>query len=1053
MTTIPSLLTHSTTLIPPRPLFPHLTLTAPTASTLHHPLSLSLFPHHHRLRGRFKLVPFSALKERKGTRRNAKWGEMLSGYSLVVGDYYRLVDYVNGFEPRMRKLTDEQLREKTQEFRQRLKEGETLSDIQAEAFAVVREAARRTLGMRHFDVQIIGGAVLHDGSIAEMKTGEGKTLVSTLAAYLNALAGEGVHVVTVNDYLAHRDADWMGCVHRFLGLSVGLIQREMSPKERRDSYACDITYCNNSELAFDYLRDNIAKSSDKLVLRWPKPFHFAIVDEVDSVLIDEGKVPLIISGDAYDDLERFPVAAKVAELLVPGTHYNVTFKDQSVELTEEGIGLTEMALETDDLWDENDPWARFVINALRAKEFFRRDVEYIVREGKALIINELTGRIEESRRWNDGIHQSIEGKEGLKIKADSVPIAQITHLSFFKLYPKLSGMTGTAKTEEKEFLKLFQMPVIEVPTNLPNIRIDLPIQTARWKWEHVLVEVEYMFRQGRPVLVGTTSVENSEYLSLLLTVHNIPHNVLNARPMYAAREAETIAQAGRKHAITISTNMAGRGTDIILGGNPKIMARQIVEDSLLPFLTQNATEIDINGESVSRMVLPKVKIGPISKALLAKASFIAKIVGRSEGKSWMTLPGQFIISESIKLCQSVDLEELKRLANEESETYPLGPSIALAYHFVLSDCEVHCFNEGAEVKRLGGLHVIGTSLHESRRIDNQLRGRAGRQGDPGSTRFMISLQDDIFQKFNVNIEWAVRLISNDNRPIEDGYIHKQLSSFQSSVEKYFFNQRKNLVDFDEVLEVQRKHVYDLRQSILTGSPDSRSEQIFMYMQAVVDEIVLSNVDPQKHPSHWNLKELCTELALIKGNLFNGITEEALLTSLSQLHEVTVVDISNFSLPKLPPLPNTFRGIRKKASSLKRWLGLCADDSTKGGKYRVTANLLRKYLGDFLIASYMDLVEESGHMDTDAKEVERRALIWTLDMFWQEHLVNMNKLLSAVNVRSFGQRNPLEEYKIDGCRFFISMLSATRRITVDSILQHWSSRMESDNLFTECKCAA
>lgn len=387
--------------------------------------------------------------------------------------------------------------------------------------------------MRHFDVQMIGGAVLHDGCIAEMKTGEGKTLVSTLAAYLNALTGKGVHVVTVNDYLAQRDAEWMGCIHRFLGLSVGLIQTSMSSEQRRSNYSCDITYTNNSELGFDYLRDNLAGNKGQLVMRWPEPFNFAIVDEVDSVLIDDGRNPLLISEAERKDAARYPVAAKVAELLMRDLHYTVQLKDTSVDLTEEGVALAEMALETNDLWDENDPWASFLMNALKAKEFYRRDVEYIVKNEKALIVNELTGRVEENKRWSDGIHQAVEAKEGLTIQADTVVVAQITYQSLFKLYPKLSGMTGTAKTEEKEFLKMFKMPVIEVPTNLPNIRIDLPLQaftTARGKWYYVCEEIEQMFRLGRPVLVGTTSVENSEYLSDLLKERNVPHNVLNARP-------------------------------------------------------------------------------------------------------------------------------------------------------------------------------------------------------------------------------------------------------------------------------------------------------------------------------------------------------------------------------------------------------------------------------------------------------------------------------------------------------------------------------------------
>ncbi|XP_022870345.1 protein translocase subunit SECA2, chloroplastic isoform X2 [Olea europaea var. sylvestris] len=888
---------------------------------------------------RFTPSPISAsLKEKIGGIKKT-WSDISSLNYWVVKDYYRLVKSVNALEPRLQNLSDEQLKALTMEFRVRLNRGETLADIQAEAFALVREAAKRKLGMRHFDVQIIGGAVLHDGSIAEMKTGEGKTLVSTLAAYLNALSGEGVHVVTVNDYLAQRDAEWMGRVHRFLGLSVGLIQRGMTPKERRSNYGCDITYTNNSELGFDYLRDNLAGSNEQLVMRWPKPFHFAIVDEVDSVLIDEGRNPLLISGEASKDAARYPVAAKVAELLIRGLHYNVELKDNSVELTEEGIVLAEMALETNDLWDENDPWARFVLNALKAKEFYRRDVQYIVRNGKALIINELTGRVEEKRRWSEGIHQAVEAKEGLKIQADSVVVAQITYQSLFKLYPKLSGMTGTAKTEEKEFLKMFQMPVIEVPTNLPNIRKDLPIQafaTARGKWQHVRGEVESMFRFGRPVLVGTTSVENSELLSALLRERKIPHNVLNARPKYAAREAEIVAQAGRKHAITISTNMAGRGTDIILGGNPKMLAKEVLEESLLTSLTQKVPNVEIDGAPTSEKVLSKVKVGPSSQALLAKTALIAKYVCKSEGKRWTLEEARSIISESVEMSQSTDLKEIQRLVDEQAEMYPLGPSIALTYLSVLKECEFHCFNEGLEVKKLGGLHVIGTSLHESRRIDNQLRGRAGRQGDPGSTRFMVSLQDEMFQKFNFDTEWAVKLISritnDEDIPIEGDAIVKQLLSLQINAEKYFFGIRKSLVEFDEVLEVQRKHVYDLRQLILTGDSESCSQHIFQYMQAVADEIVFKNVDPTKHPSSWSLSKLLKEFNVISEKIlndsFSGVTQEALLQSLSQLHESYSVNINDFHLPNLPLPPNSFRGIRMKSSSLKRWLAIISDDSTK-----------------------------------------------------------------------------------------------------------------------------
>ncbi|EPS67897.1 hypothetical protein M569_06876, partial [Genlisea aurea] len=857
-------------------------------------------------------------------------------------------------------------------------------------------------------------------------------------------------VVTVNDYLAQRDAEWMGRVHRFLGLSVGLIQRGMSAEERKLNYGCDITYANNSELGFDYLRDNLSGSSEQLVMRWPKPFHFAIVDEVDSVLIDEGRNPLLISGEASKDAARYPVAAKVAELLIRGLHYSVELKDNSVELTEEGIELSERALETNDLWDEKDPWARFVLNALKAKEFYRRDVQYIVRNGKALIINELSGRIEEKKRWSDGIHQAVEAKEGLKIQADSIVVAQITYQSLFKLYPKLSGMTGTAKTEEKEFLKMFQMPVIEVPTNRPNIRQDLPIQafaTARGKWQYACAEIEYMFRLGRPVLVGTTSVENSEYLSYLLNRRDIPHSVLNARPKYAAREAEIVAQAGRKHAITLSTNMAGRGTDIILGGNPKVLAKQIIEDALLLPITEGVAEDEKDSMTRSRkVVLSKVNVSPSSLGFIAKAAVLSKYARKMEGKGWTYDEARSMISESVEMSQSMDSIDLQRLINEQADVYPLGPTIALAYISVLEDCEAHCYQEGLEVKKLGGLHVIGTSLHESRRIDNQLRGRAGRQGDPGSTRFMVSLQDEMFQKFNFDTEWAVKLISkisnDEDMPIEGQAVVNQLLSLQINAEKYFFGIRKSLVEFDEVLEVQRKYIYKLRQLTLIGDSDSCSQHILQYMQAVTDEIILRNVDPAKNPKTWDLAKLLKEFkgvsAEILNDSFSRINEESLLQSLDKMDGISSINIDSFHLPGLPNPANSFRGISTKVSSLKRWLTITSDDSVKNGKFRSTVNLLRKYLGDILIASYLDVVRDSGYDSDYVKEVERTVVVKSLDCFWRDHLVNMNRLSSAVNVRSFGHRNPLEEYKIDGCRFFISMLSSTRRVTIESLLRYWSS---------------
>ncbi|XP_057857374.1 protein translocase subunit SECA2, chloroplastic isoform X3 [Cryptomeria japonica] len=865
------------------------------------------------------------------------WRKMTSLNYWIIRDYHVLVSAVNVLEPDMQRLTNKQLQAKTKEFRCRLRDGETLDDIQAEAFAVVREAARRTLGMRHFDVQIIGGAVLHDGAIAEMKTGEGKTLVSTLAAYLNSLTGRGVHVVTVNDYLAQRDAEWMGRIHRFLGISVGLIQSSMGPEERKANYTCDITYSSNSEIGFDYLRDNLGQSKEHLVMRWPKPFNFAIVDEVDSVLIDDGRNPLLISGEAPSDAARFPVAAQVANLLVRDYHYNVELKENAVELTEEGIATAELALDTDDLWDERDPWARFVINALKAKEFYRRDVNYIVKDGQVQIINE------------------------------------------------------------------------------------------------------------NAVLNGC-SVEHSEYLSELLREWEIPHNVLNARPKYAAREAQIVAQAGRKGAITISTNMAGRGTDIILGGNHEMLAEEIIEDSLMCFMTKEAPNIDMDGAPLSQLGLAKVKLSPSSLGSLAKTVVTVKHVCQRDGEIWSYREAKSKISASLELSRSKDVNELESLAGGESSTFRLGPMIALAYLAVLKDCKVHCTKEGLEVKRLGGLHVIGTSLHESRRIDNQLRGRAGRQGDPGSTRFMISLQDDMFVKFNFNTEWAVNLISkvtsNENIPIEGDTIKNQLLGLQKSAEQYYFGLRKNLVEFDEVLEVQRKHVYDLRQSLLLDDTGICRQRIYQYMQAVMDEIVLRNVNSHKAPRYWNLRNLLddfhaiTERAFV--DTFAGVSEETFAVSLEHFCRMHIQELDTFQIQNLPVPPDMFKGIHAKAFSFKRWLLLTSDGSVMSGKYQDNVNLLRKYFGDFLIASYIEAVRDSGYDNTYAQEVERAIALKALDSFWRDHLLNMNRLNTAVSVRGFGSRNPLEEYKIDGCRFFITMLGAARHQTVTSLLRYWLS---------------
>ncbi|CAM6094872.1 unnamed protein product [Calypogeia fissa] len=992
--------------------------------------------------------PAISTKESKSKSRGGPL-QMLSLNHWVVQDYYKLVEAVNSLEPSIRLLSDEQLRAKTDEFRLRLQSGASLDSIEAEAFAVVREAARRVLGMRHFDVQIIGGAVLHDGGIAEMKTGEGKTLVSPLAAYLNSLTGKGVHVVTVNDYLAQRDAEWMGQIHRCLGLSVGLVQSNMRQHERKAAYACDITYSNNAELGFDYLRDHTCERKEDLVMRWPEPFNFAIVDEVDSVLIDEGRNPLLISSQSTKDAGRYPVAAEVADILVADYHYKVDWKEKNVELTEEGVAAAELALETEDLWDERDPWARFVITALKAKEFHQRDVHYIVKDGHVQIVDEFTGRVVENRRWSDGIHQAVEAKEGLRIQADTVTVAQITYQSFFKLYPKLSGMTGTAKTEETEFLKIYKMPVVEVPTNLPNIREDLPLQlfpVAKGKWEKVREEVELMYTRGRPVLVGTTSVEQSEYLSELLRDWGIPHNVLNARPKYAAREAEIVAQAGRKCAIMIATNMAGRGTDIILGGNPEMLAKEIIGESLLGYMTNEAPNIDTDGAPLSHMALSKIKQSSTSVENITRARVAVTFLGGSSGKNWSYGEAKATLESAIGLCSTKREENLEKIARGPGSGIDMaGATIALAFLSILRDCQVHSQEEGAEVKRLGGLHVIGTALHESRRVDNQLRGRAGRQGDPGSTRFMISLQDEMFRKFNA--EWASNLITrlglDDSLPIENQSFANRLLDLQKAAERYYFGIRKSLVEYDEVMEVQRKHVYSLRQALLLNDAELCQQRLYQYMQAVADDMVLPFVNSSKAPKHWSIDLILSEfLDLLEKTspvtlnysaasvLPRDVTVEMVIDYLEMARKQEHLGSDKLRLPDYP------LGLRNQSSAMMRWLEITSDGSVPAGKYQRDVHLLRKYLGDTLIATYQEKLQMSGLSGQKIEQIERVLALKALDGYWRDHLINMNRLRAAVNVRSFGHLNPLEEYKIDGCRFFIAMLSAARRLTVESLLQPW-----------------
>ena len=809
---------------------------------------------------------------------------------LLLGDpnarklkrYQPLVSDINLLEEDIAPLSDEDLRRRTSEFRQQLenagsleRQRPVLDQLLPEAFAIVREAGKRVLGMRHFDVQLLGGMVLHDGQIAEMKTGEGKTLVATLPSYLNALTGRGVHVVTVNDYLARRDAEWMGQVHRFLGLSVGLIQQDMSPAERRQNYGCDVTYATNSELGFDYLRDNMATDISEVVQR---EFQYCVIDEVDSILVDEARTPLIISGQVERPQEKYNQAAalalqldRAAEMskdgIDPEGDYEVDEKQRSVILTDEGYAKAESILGVEDLFNAADPWAHYVTNALKAKELFIKDVNYITRDNEVVIVDEFTGRVMPGRRWSDGLHQAVEAKESLPIQPETQTLASITYQNFFLLYPRLAGMTGTAKTEEVEFEKTYKLEVTVVPTNRTRARRDLVDQvykTESGKWRAVAQETAEVHRTGRPVLVGTTSVEKSEVLSALLQEEGIPHNLLNAKPENVEREAEIVAQAGRTGAVTIATNMAGRGTDIILGGNTDYMARLKVREALLPRL--------VRPEEGHRPPVPLQREASSGFAAATSAPAKPPSEARALGRLY---PCELspdtdaaladVARELVKLWgdRSLTVLELEDRISSAAEKAPSEDAGIMQLRQVLAqiraDYDAVISTEQASVRETGGLHVIGTERHESRRVDNQLRGRAGRQGDPGSTRFFLSLEDNLLRIFGgdrvAGLMNAFRV--EEDMPIESGMLTRSLEGAQKKVETYYYDMRKQVFEYDEVMNNQRRAVYVERRRVLEGR--DLKKQVLGYGERTMDDIVEAYVNPELPPEEWDLSHLTNKV--------------------------------------------------------------------------------------------------------------------------------------------------------------------------------------------------
>ncbi|WP_138498592.1 preprotein translocase subunit SecA [Nostoc sp. PA-18-2419] len=909
---------------------------------------------------------------------------------LLLGDpnarklkkYQPSVTEINLLEEEINTLSDEELKGKTTEFRQRLAKGEILDDILPEAYAVVREAGRRVLGLRHFDVQLLGGIILHVGQIAEMKTGEGKTLVATLPSYLNALTGKGVHVITVNDYLARRDAEWMGQVHRFLGLSVGLIQASMTPTERQKNYECDITYVTNSEVGFDYLRDNMATDMKDVVQR---PFNYCVIDEVDSILIDEARTPLIISGQVERPTEKYLQAAEIALTLKKDEHYEVDEKARNVLLTDEGFAEAENLLGVTDLFDPEDPWAHFVFNAIKAKELFLKDVNYIVRNGEVVIVDEFTGRVLPGRRWSDGLHQAIEAKEHVEIQPETQTLATITYQNLFLLYPKLGGMTGTAKTEEPEFEKIYKLEVTVIPTNRPRNRqdwSDMVFKTEAGKWGAIAKECAEMHQAGRPVLVGTTSVEKSEYLSQLLKQLEIPHELLNARPENVEREAEIVAQAGRKGAVTIATNMAGRGTDIILGGNSEYMARLKLREYLMP-----------------RIVMPEDE----DAFGIQRAAGLPTGHGGGQGfvpgkkvKTWRASPEIFptqltketeqLLKQAVEVAvreygdrslPELEAEDKVAIAAEKAPTAdPVIQKLRSAYKGIKQEYEQFTDREHNEVVGLGGLHVIGTERHESRRIDNQLRGRAGRQGDPGSTRFFLSLEDNLLRIFGGD---RVAGLMNafqveEDMPIESGMLTRSLEGAQKKVETYYYDIRKQVFEYDEVMNNQRRAIYAERRRVLEGQ--DLKEQVIKYAEKTMDDIVDYYINVDLPSEEWELEKLVEKV-----KEFVYLLEDL---QPSQLEDMSVTEIKAF-------LHEQVR---------------IAYDLKEAQIDQVQPGLMR--------------------------QAERFFILQRIDTLWREHLQQMDALRESVGLRGYGQKDPLIEYKSEGYELFLDMMVNIRRDVVYSL---------------------
>ena len=843
----------------------------------------------------------------------------------------------------------------------------------------MREASTRVLGLTPFDVQLIGGMILHDGEIAEMRTGEGKTLVAVLPAFLNALAGKGVHVVTVNDYLARRDSEWVGQVHRFLGLTVGLIQSGMEEEDRKKAYAADVTYVTNSELGFDYLRDNLCNRPEDLVQR---DANYCVIDEVDSILIDEARTPLIISGSADKPSEKYVKAAKLAEALVRDVHYTVDEKQRNVLVTDEGYEAAETVLGVPDLYDPKTQWATFVLNAIKAKELFKKDVAYIVRNDEVVIVDEFTGRTMPGRRWSEGLHQAIEAKEGIEIQEETITIASITYQALFRMFPRLGGMTGTASTETKEFKEIYGLDVTVVPPNRTVLRTDnddVVFAKETGKWKAVVTEVKRMNKAGRPVLVGTTSVERSEVLNALLAEAGIECQVLNAKPENVERESEIVAQAGRKGMVTIATNMAGRGTDILLGGNSEFMARLKIREALMPKVVSlvDAKEGGSDGQAVAKAKSWKVSPGLFPVELSAEAQGKVDNAVKVAVKQW----GE-------RQLDALEAEDRLSVACEKGPTEdPALLALRDAFRAVEDEFDAVVKRDREEVKGLGGLHVIGTERHESRRIDNQLRGRGGRQGDPGSTRFFLSLEDNLFRVFGGDrIQGMMDMFKVGDLPIESNMLTKSLDEAQRKVEAYFFDIRKNLFEYDQVVNTQRAKVYAERRLALEAP--SLEAKMIEYANKTADDILEANVDPTLPVDEWPLESLCGKMIqycpIMAGDGEQGLTPADLRVA-----------------------------------------------AGGGGKEGFEA--LRDYMRRCGLQAYQ--MKRSFVEEIDAglmPEAERFFLLRNIDQLWKEHLQAIKFIQQAVSLRGYAQRDPLTEFKLESYNLYQDMMAQVRRNVIYNV---------------------